>query len=98
MIVLERDRTGSKLGREVPVPTVKVQAHKKSYGRYLYLSVPKPVVEVLGWSEGDICEVFPDKEGDALVFKRVYKKKRGRQRNPIEPPDSISLRSSNVSS
>jgi len=80
--VLERKGVDSQSGREVPVPTVKVQAHKKSYGRYLFLSVPKPVVEILGWSEGDICEVFPDKEGDALVFKRVYRKRRGRQRSP----------------
>lgn len=63
------------------MPTVKVQAHKKSYGHYLFLSVPKPVVEILEWSEGDICEVFPEKEGDALVFRRVYRKRRGRQRN-----------------
>jgi len=69
-------------GPEVPVPTVKVQSHKKSYGRYLFLSVPKPIVEVLGWSEGDIYEVFPDKEGDTLIFKRVYRKRRRRQRNP----------------
>ena len=82
MIALERGRADSWQGREASIPTVKVQAHKKSYGRYLFLSVPKTVVEVLGWSEGDICEVFPDNEGDTLVFKRVYKKRRGRLRSP----------------
>jgi len=79
--VLERRGVNSRFGQETPVPTVKVQAHKKSYGHYLFLSVPKSIVEVLGWSEGDICEVFPEKEGDALVFKRVYDKRRGRQKN-----------------
>ena len=64
--------------RDAPVPTVRVQAHKKAYGRYLFLSMPKPIVDILDWSEGDICEVLTDKDKDTLIFRRVYRKRRGK--------------------
>ncbi len=55
------------------VITVKICGREKSYGKFLYVHIPKSAETELSWSPGDIAQITICKEDDSLVLKRIFK-------------------------
>lgn len=59
--------------RKPRILTAKICGREKSYGKILYVHIPRGAETELDWSPGDIVQLIICKEEDSIVLKRIFR-------------------------